>query len=97
MKRFRSDALDRLFEAILSLENIEECYDFFEDVCTIKEVRDMAQRLEVAELLDKKKNYQEIAEKTAVSTATISRVSKCLNYGSGGYRRAIDRLEVKDK
>ena len=97
MKRFHSDSTDRLFEAILKLENIEECYDFFEDVCTIKEIKDMAQRLEVAILLDKKKNYQEIAEMTTVSTATISRVSKCLNYGSGGYRTAIDRLEENSK
>lgn len=92
MKKIHSESIDRLFEAVLNLETVEECYDFFEDVCTIKEIRDMAQRLEVAVLLDNKKNYQEIAEATAVSTATISRVSKCLNYGSGGYRTAIDRL-----
>lgn len=92
MSKFRSESIDRLFEAVLNLETVEECYDFFEDVCTIKEMRDMAQRLDVAILLDNKKNYQEIAEATAVSTATISRVSKCLNYGTGGYRTAIDRL-----
>lgn len=92
MSKIKSEAIDLLFEAILSLESVDECYDFFEDICTIKEIKDMAQRLEVAMLLDAKKNYQEIAGSTAVSTATISRVSKCLNYGSGGYRRAIDRL-----
>lgn len=97
MKRVKSEAIDLLFEAVLGLESIDECYDFFEDICTIKEVKDMAQRLEVAMLLDAKKNYQEIAEKTTVSTATISRVSKCLNYGSGGYRRAIDRLGGEKK
>lgn len=97
MQNFHSESIDTLFKAVLNLKTVEECYDFFEDVCTIKEIRDMAQRLEVAILLDNKKNYQEIAEATAVSTATISRVSKCLNYGSGGYRTAIDRLDGDKK
>ena len=95
MKRFHSEATDKLFEAILSLENIEQCYDFFEDLCTIKEIKDMTQRLEVAKLLNEGKNYQEISEITSVSTATISRVSKCLNYGSGGYKKAIEELGDK--
>ena len=92
MHKLRSESLDRLFEAIMKLGSVEECYDFFEDVCTIKELKDMGQRLDVALLLSKGKNYQEISEKTNVSTATISRVSKCLNYGSGGYKKAIENL-----
>ncbi len=92
MNNFRSESIDKLFEAILTLKSIEDCYNFFEDVCTIKEVQDMAQRLEVAFLLNEGKNYQEIAALTNVSTATISRVSKCLNYGSGGYRNIIDKM-----
>ena len=95
MKKFHSELIDTLFEVILSLETIEECYDFFEDVCTIKELQDMAQRLEAARLLSEGRNYQEISEKTNVSTATISRVSKCLNYGSGGYSKAIASLGDK--
>ncbi len=93
MANFRSSSIDKLFSVILNLENVDDCYNFFEDVCTIKEIQDMAQRLEVAISLDKGKNYQEIAKNTNVSTATISRVSKCLNYGSGGYKRAIEQLK----
>ena len=93
MSKFHSQSLDTLFEAILKLETVEDCYNFFEDVCTIKEMKDMGQRLEVALLLSEGKNYQEISEKTNVSTATISRVSKCLNYGTGGYQKAIRDLE----
>lgn len=93
MNKLHSESTDRLFEVILNLNSVDECYDFFEDICTIKEILDMSQRLDVALLLDEGKNYQEIASSTNVSTATISRVSKCLNYGSGGYRSAIDRLK----
>ena len=93
MNKLHSESTDRLFEVILNLKSVDECYDFFEDICTIKEIHDMSQRLDVALLLDEGKNYQEIASSTNVSTATISRVSKCLNYGSGGYRAAIDRLK----
>ena len=80
-----------LYEAILSLRNVEECIDFFEDLCTIKELRDLSQRLDVAFLLDRGLSYQAVAGETGVSSATICRVKKCLDYGSGGYRRAIDR------
>ena len=90
LKKGKND-FEKLFKAILTLENTEECAAFFDDVCTIQELEALAQRLEVAFLLDEGKNYQEIASLTNVSTATISRVSKCLNYGSGGYRNAIDR------
>ncbi len=97
MSNIHSDSIDKLFDAILSLSSREDCYNFFEDVCTIKEIQDMAQRLEVAFLLDEGKNYQEIASLTNVSTATISRVSKCLNYGSGGYRAIIDKMKEEEK
>ncbi len=96
MANLHSEAVDRLFEAILGLETADECYDFFEDICTIKEVQDMSQRLEVATLLRKGLNYQDISSKTGVSTATISRVSKCLNYGTGGYNKAIDKLNSEN-
>ena len=88
-----SESTDRLFKAILSLENVEECYAFFEDICTITELRDMSQRLDTAFLIDKGISYQKISEQIGVSTATISRVSRCLNYGAGGYRTVIDRMK----
>ena len=93
MIKIKNDSIDRLFEAILSLETTEDCYNFFEDICTIKELQDMAQRLDVAFLLTDGMNYQKIAQEVNVSTATISRVSKCLNYGSGGYKKAIDSIK----
>lgn len=88
--------MDNLFRAILELKTIDECYDFFEDVCTIKEMKDMAQRLEVAALLHAGQSYQQICAKTGASTATIGRVNKCLNYGTGGYRRALEKTDAKD-
>lgn len=96
MASFHSESVDRLFAAILSLETVEDCYRFFEDVCTIKEVQDMAQRLDAAVLLDAGMNYQTISKEVGISTATISRVSKCLNYGSGGYRAALDKLKAEE-
>lgn len=90
---FHSESIDRLFDAILNLETREECYILFEDLCTIKEIQDMAQRLDTAIELSKGSSYQEIVKKVGISTATIGRVSKCLNYGKGGYRTAITRLE----
>ena len=92
MPNFQSKSIDRLFEVILSLETVEDCYRFFEDVCTIKELEDMAQRLDAAILLDEGENYQNISQKIGISTATISRVSKCLKYGTG-YRQAIDKAK----
>jgi len=92
MLRFRNESIDRLFKTILNLETIEECYEYFADICTIKEVQDMAQRLDTAILLSEGNSYQKIAEEVDVSSATIGRVSKCLNYGSGGYRNAIKKL-----
>lgn len=88
----RNESLDRLFAAILHLESAEECYRFFEDVCTVKEIREIAQRLDVAVYLSQGKNYQDISTLTGASTATISRVNKCLNYGSGGYREMLQKL-----
>ena len=92
MHHIESDSLNQLFDAILALKNREECSQFFEDICTIKEVLDMAQRLDVAVLLNQGVSYQAIAQQINVSTATISRVSRCLNYGSGGYKIALERL-----
>jgi TrpR-related protein YerC/YecD len=92
---FKED-LDLLFETILKLENIEECYKFFEDIATINELKALSQRIQVAKMLKEKKIYTEIAENTGASTATISRVNKCLNYGEGGYRLVLDRLYPKE-
>ena len=89
----RSEAMDRLFQSFLKLESVDECYAYFEDLCTIKELNDMAQRLEVATLLRQGLSYQKITEQVDVSTATIGRVSKCLNYGTGGYNATLKKLE----
>ena len=93
---FKND-LDMLFQAILELENIDECYRFFEDIATINELKSLAQRMQVAKMLKEKKVYTEIAEATGASTATISRVNKCLNYGQGGYDLVLDRINSKGK
>lgn len=93
MHHIQSESLDQLFDAIINLKSREECSKFFEDICTVKELLDMAQRLDVAVLLDQGVSYQTIAQQINVSTATISRVSRCLNYGSGGYRAALDQLK----
>ena len=84
--------LDYLFKAILTLKSVDECYLFFEDVCTIKELQSMAQRMQVAKELSASKNYLQVYEDTGVSSATISRVNKCLQYGAGGYKIALERL-----
>lgn len=91
MEIFSIKKFDNLFKAVLKLNSVEECRKFFEDVCTIKEIEDMSQRLEVAELLSSGSNYQEVIKKTGASTATISRVNKCLNYGAGGYKIVIGK------
>ncbi len=88
----KSKEADKLCRAILSLETMEQCYNFFEDICTIKEFQAMSQRLEVAQLLKERKTFSEIVEKTGASTATISRVNKCLMYGAGGYGYVLDKL-----
>ena len=93
---YRSQSIDRLYDAISNLNSREECFAFFSDLCTIKELQDMAQRLDTAVLLSQGKSYQAITQQVGVSTATIGRVSKCLNYGTGGYRKAIDGLFKED-
>ena len=92
---FKKD-LDMLFKAILELENIDECYKFFEDIATITELKAISQRIQVAKMLKEKKVYTEIAEVTGASTATISRVNKCLNYGQGGYNIVLDRINIEE-
>jgi TrpR-related protein YerC/YecD len=91
--RLKNEFVDELFEAVLLLEDTEECYRFFEDICTIKEIQALAQRLKVAKLLRKDKTYHEIEEKTGASTATISRINRCLQYGADGYNLILNRLE----
>lgn len=88
---------DELFEAILTLKTPEECYRFFEDLCTIKEVQSISQRFQVAKLLHQKKTYNEIEEVTKASTATISRINKCLVYGASGYSTVLERIENNQK
>ena len=99
-EKLRSEQNDELFTAILTLENTEECYAFFEDICTINELLSLSQRFEVAKMLREHKTYLEIAEKTGASTATISRVNRSLNYGNDGYDMVFERIglgEVKDE
>lgn len=95
MNKLHNESVDNLFRAILSLENIDECYAFFEDACTVKEILDIAQRFEVASLLKSGKNYAAISSETGASTATISRVNKCFSYGNDGYTMVLERLEKK--
>lgn len=97
MCNWHNDSTDELCEAILSLKNREECYAFFEDICTIKELLEMSQRLSVAKLLSRGMSYSQISQKTGVSTATISRISRCIEYGSGGYKMIIERLQEGEK
>lgn len=95
-KKIKTDAVDQLFEAILSLKNQEECYLFFEDICTINELLSLSQRFEVAKMLREKKKYLEIAEQTGASTATISRVNRSLNYGNDGYDMVFGRIGLEE-
>lgn len=95
-KNIRTEEVDHLFEAVLTLENKEECYRFFEDVCTVNELVSMAQRYEVAHMLRQNKTYMDIAQKTGASTATISRVNRSLNYGCDGYDMVFSRVEPQD-
>lgn len=96
MTQWRNEMTDNLVKVLSKTTSVEECYSLLEDLCTIKEIMDMGQRLEVAKLLSQSKNYQEITKQTGVSTATISRVNKCLSYGSGGYREAIQKLSESE-
>ena len=94
MKKLHTKDVDDLFRAILSLKDIDECYKFFEDACTVKEILDIAQRLKAARMLKSGKNYLEVCAETGMSSATISRVSRCLEYGDGGYALVIDRANA---
>ncbi|MCD8325325.1 MAG: YerC/YecD family TrpR-related protein [Lachnospiraceae bacterium] len=91
-EKIKTQAVDHLFDAVLTLESREECYRFFEDLCTVNELLSLSQRYEVASMLSQKKTYLEIAEKTGASTATISRVNRSLNYGDDGYALVFGRL-----
>ena len=95
-KNIHTDAMNQLFEAILSLESLEECYTFFEDVCTVNELVSLSQRFEVAKMLREKRTYLEISEKTGASTATISRVNRSLIYGNDGYDMVFGRLKKEN-
>ena len=97
MDKLHTPQVDELFEAILSLRSTDECYRFFEDVCTVKEILDIAQRLKTAKMLSEGANYQEINKETGCSTATISRVRRCLEYGAGGYRTVLARVSEGEK
>lgn len=94
-KKIKTEAVDHLFDAIMCLETKEECYSFFEDLCTVNELLSLSQRFEVATMLRAKKTYLEIAEKTGASTATISRVNRSLNYGNDGYEMVFERMKEK--
>lgn len=91
--RLKDPLIDSLFQAILTLKSPEECYRFFEDICTVAEIKSLAQRLEVAKMLEANSTYTEIAEKTGASTATISRIKRCLNYGADGYKLVLERIK----
>ena len=94
-KKIRTSAVETLFEAIIQLKSVDECFDFFEDLATINEILSLSQRFEVARMLRQHKTYLEIAEKTGASTATISRVNLSLNYGNDGYDMVIQRIQEK--
>lgn len=96
MSNWHTQQIDELFEAILTLKSVEECYAFFEDACTIKEIIEIAQRLKVAKLLDAGTSYVTVSKEVGVSTATISRVSKCLEYGNGGYKLVMERVKGEE-
>lgn len=93
MSKIRDKNTDLLFKAVLTLKTLDECYDFFEDICTIKEIKSIAQRVVVAKMLMENKVYSEIVAATGASTATISRVNRSLQYGNGGYKLAFERME----
>lgn len=93
----KSDSVDMLMEGILTLENLEDCYRFFEDLCTTNEIKAMAERFQVANLLRERKTYIDIEDRTGASTATISRINRFLNYGNNGYKMVIERLKENSR
>ena len=94
--KLRDPHMDELFEAMLTLGTVDDCYNFFEDLCTITELRAMEQRFQVAKMLDQGQIYSDIVRETGASTATISRVNKCLTYGTDGYRTVLERLKKRN-
>ena len=96
-KKLQTESVEQLFRAILTLENVEECYAFFEDVCTIQELQSISQRFNVAKMLTEKQTYLDIAKQTGASTATISRVNRSLNYGCDGYELVFERMKDDNK
>ena len=94
MKKLQTKEIDTLFRAVLSLKDTDECYKFFQDICTVKELQDIAQRLKAAAMLKKGENYAVVCRETGMSTATVSRVNKCLGYGEGGYEMVLERIGV---
>lgn len=97
MKDIHTESVERLFKVIAELRTVEECYSFFQDVCTVNEILDMAQRFDTAVMLYNGENYINVTQKMGISTATISRVNKCLQKGNGGYRSAIEKLKAAEK
>ena len=97
MAGYKNKQTDNLFDIISKLKTRQECYDFFEDLCTIKEILDMSKRFEAAVLLDKNESYNDIIKKIGISTATLSRINKSLQYGTGGYKAAIDNINKTKK
>ncbi|MCQ4111665.1 YerC/YecD family TrpR-related protein [Megasphaera sp. SC8-1] len=95
-EKLRDHLHDQLFRAILELKSVDECYEFFEDLCTIQEMKAISARLEVARMLKAGDIYEDIVQKTGASTATISRIKRCLVYGSGGYEKILTRMAEKD-
>lgn len=93
--KLRDELSEQLCKAVLTLSSVEECYQFFEDICTVSELKALSQRLEVARMLDAKHTYDDIVARTGASTATISRVKRCLNYGADGYTLVLERLHAK--
>ena len=97
IEKIKGGHVDYLFKAMMALENIDEFYKFFDDICTIAEVFEMSKRLQAAKMLRDGTVYSEVSEKTGLSTATISRVSRCLKYGSDGYALVLDRLAESEE
>ena len=95
--KLKDDYLDYLFEGILTLETVDDCYNFFEDLCTVSELQEMSRRIVAARMLKDNYIYTEIAAKTGLSTATISRVNHCIKYGSEGYLKVLNRIKLEDK
>ena len=96
-RKLKDEDMDILFRGILKLETVEECYDFFEDLCTIAELRAMVQRFQVARMLDEGRIYSDIVQETGASTATISRVNRSLNYGNDGYDMVFERIDKEEE